>query len=245
MDFTTSNNPLLTRGFAVIAWRAAVSAVAGLLVSAFAAAALAVGTVGSVDRLALGHTISDSLAPMLSAIAGAGLVASTVVFVCLLINDVRRRAGPWLFAQRGLLVVPLRAIVGLIARIAVAGLAAIEVVARSSVVVEAIWLTRTVGKALGLVLVYVGGAGLCVLIYVGMILTGLYGVGQSTHMVVAILDDPPRPLAMGLRLGVAIAVMYAALGTLALCAWLAYRFTRFIRAAMQRAERAKMSIWPR
>lgn len=213
---------------------------AGLLVSAFAAAALAAGTVGSVDRLALGHTISDSLAPMLSAIAGAGLVASTVVFVCLLMNDVRRRAGPWLFAQRGLLLFPLRAIIWSIARIAVAGLAAIEVVARSTVVVEAIWLTRTVGKVLGLVLVYVGGAGLGVLVYVGMILTGLYGVGQSTHMVVAILDDPPRPLAMGLRLGVAIAVMYAALGALALCAWLAYRVTR---AAMQGAERVKISLW--
>lgn len=225
---------------ALVAWRAAVSALAGLLVSAFAAAALAVGTVGSVDRLALGHTISDSLAPILSAIAGAGLVASTVVFASLLMNDLRRRAGPWLFARRGLLLLPLRVIIWLIARIALAGLAAIEVVARSAVVVEAIWLTRTVGRVLGLVLVYVGGAGLAVLIYVGMILTGVYGVGQSTDMVVAILDDPPRPLAMGLRLGVAIAVMYAALGTLALCAWLAYRGTR---AARQGAERVKMALW--
>lgn len=198
------------------------------------------GTVGSVDRLALGHTISDSLAPILSAIAGAGLVASTVVFASLLMNDLRRRAGPWLFARRGLLLLPLRVIIWLIARIALAGLAAIEVVARSAVVVEAIWLTRTVGRVLGLVLVYVGGAGLAVLIYVGMILTGVYGVGQSTDMVVAILDDPPRPLAMGLRLGVAIAVMYAALGTLALCAWLAYRGTR---AARQGAERVKMALW--
>jgi hypothetical protein len=174
---------------------------------------------------------------MLSAVAGAGLIASAVVFVCLVMNDARRRVGPWLVAQRRHLLVPLRAITWVIARSALATVVAFQAVARSTVVVEAIWLTRTVGKALGLVLACVTGVGFVALIYVGIIVAGLACVSQSTRIVIAILDDPPRQLAMALGIGAATALMYAGLGAFALCAWLAYRVTR---AAMQRAKRAKM-----
>lgn len=200
----------------------------GLLVAAFASAALAFGTLGSVDRLAVGHTISDSLAPMLSAVAGAGLVSSAVVFVCLVMNDARRRVGPWLDAQRRHVVSPLRAIMRVIARSALASVGAVQVV-----VVEAIWLARTVGKALGLALACVTCVGFVALIYVGIIVASLACVSQSTRIVVAILDDPPRQLAMALGIGAATALMYAALGGFALCAWLPYRVTRAaIRAKM-------------
>ncbi len=226
---------------ALMAWRAAVSAVAGLLVSAFAAGALAVGTAGSVDRLSVGRTISDSLAPMLSAIAGAGLVASAVVFVCLLVNDARRRAGPWLVAQRRHVLIPLRAITWVIARGALATVVAVQAVARSTVVVEAIWLARTVGKTLGLVLACVTGLGFTVLIYVGIIMAGLACVQQATHIVVAILDDPPRQFAMALGIGAATLLMYVGLGAFALCAWLPYRAAR---AGMKRTG-ANLAVWRR
>lgn len=206
----------------------------GLLVSAFAAAALAVGTVGSVDRLAIGRTIADSLAPMVSAIAGAGLVASTVVFLCLLINDVRRRAGPWLVAQRRHVLFPLRAITWVITRSALATVVLVQAMARTTVVVEAVWLARTVGTALGLVLACVTVVGLSALTYVGTIVAGLVCVSQSTRIVVAIFDDPPRQLAMALGIVAATSLMYVGLGAFALCGWLAYRGMRW---GFQRAGR--------
>lgn len=171
---------------------------------------------------------------MLSTIAEAGLIASAIVFLSFLINDVRRQAGPWLVAQRRHVVSPLRAIMRLIGRGALALVVAVQVV-----VVEAIWLARTVGKALGLVLACVTGVGFVALIYVGIIVTSLACVSQSTRIIVAILDDPPRQLAMALGIGAATALMYAALGGFALCAWLPYRVTR---AAIKRAGRARIDV---
>lgn len=227
---------------ALVAWRAAVSAVAGLLVAAFAAAALAVGTVGSVDRLAIGHTISDSLATMLSAIAGAGLMASAVVFVCLVMNDARRRFGTWLVAQRRHVLAPLRAVTWVIARSALATVAAVQAVARSTVVVEAIWLARTVGKPLGSVLAWVTGVGFTALVYAGIIVAGLACVGQATNIIVAMLDDPPRQLAMVLGFVAATSLMYLGLGAFALCGWLACRLTRW---GVQRAGHTEVPAWRR
>ena len=224
-----------------IAWRAAVSAIAGLLVSAFAAAVLTFGASATAERLAVGRTISDSLAPLFSAVAGAGLIASVVVFACLVANDALRAAGRWLVAQRRWFVLVFRAITWsgariawLVAHIALAIVVALQYIARSTVVVEAVWLARTVGRAMGSVLVglmIVGGfaAG-----YVGLILVSLASITESTAMVVAILDDPPRTLAMALGFGGAAAIMYIGVGGLALCLWLPYYVTR---ASLRRAAR--------
>jgi hypothetical protein len=209
-----------------IAWRAAVSAIAGLLVSAFAAAALTFGAGASADRLAVDRAISDSLAPLLSAVAGAGFIASIVVFACLVTNDVLRVAGRWVVAQRRWFILLFRAITWLAARIALAMIVAFQYVVRSTVVVEAVWLVRIVGKWGGLVLVCLMTFGGCAAAYVGMILIGLSAIGESTAIVVSILDDPPRPLAMAFGLGGAAVLMYIGVGLFVLCLWLPYRLTR-------------------
>jgi len=215
-----------------IARRAAVSAIAGLLVAAFAAAALAFGTGIAADGMPVDRTISGSLAPVVSAIVGAGSLASIVVFACLVANDVVRKAGPWLLAQRGLLLGPFRAIAWLVAQIALAMVVAVQFVIRSTVVVEAVWLVRTVGRPMVLVLGYGALIGLCAIVYVGIIVIGFACIGESTRFLVAILDDPPRQFGMALGIGGATALMYVGVAALALCLWLAYRLTR---AGVQRA----------
>ena len=228
-----------------IAWQAAVSAIAGLLVSAFAAAALTFGAGASAERLAVGRSISDSLAPLFSAVAGAGLIASAVVFACLVTNDVLHAAGRWLVAQRRWFVLVFRAITWsgariawLVAHIALAIVVALQYIARSTVVVEAVWLARVVGKAVLAVLVWVmivgGLGGGFAAGYVGLILVSVTSITESTAMVVAILDDPPRTLAMALGFGGAAAIMYIGVGGLALCLWLPYYVTR---ASLRRAAR--------
>ena len=218
-----------------IAWRAAVSAIAGLLVSAFAAAALTFGAGASAERLAVGRTISEALAPLVSAVAGAGLIASIVVFACLVTNDVLRSAGRWLVAQRRWFVLLYRGMTWLVAYIALAIVAALQAVARSTVVAEAVWLVRTVGKAVGWgVLLFVVLVG-CAIPYFGAITLGLATVGQSTRIVVAMLDDPPRPLMMALGLGGAAVLMYIGIAAFALCAWITYQGARAgARAAARR-----------
>jgi hypothetical protein len=230
---------------ATIAWRAAVSAIAGLLVSAFAAAALAVGSGASADRLAVGRTILDSLAPLFSAVAGAGLIASIVVFACLVMNDVLRTAARWLVVQRRWFIAVFRSITWLgaqiawlVAHIALAVVVALQYVARSTVVVEAVWLARIVGRAVGLVLLCLMIVGGFAAAYIGLIVVSLTSITESTAIVVAILDDPPRPLALALGFGGAAAVMYIGVGALALCLWLPYHMTR---AGLRRAA----ARWPR
>jgi len=218
-----------------IVWRVAVSAIAGLLVAAFAAAALAFGTGMSADGLPVDHTISGSLAPVVSAIVGAGSLASIVVFACLVANDLVRKAGSWLVAQRGLLVGPFRAIAWLGAQIALALVVAILFVIRSAVVVEAVWLMRTIVWPVVLVFGYGAVLGLCATVYVGFIAIGFFCIRESTRFVVAILDDPPRPLTMALGLGGATVLMYIGIAAFALCAWIAYRAARAgARAAARR-----------
>lgn len=221
-----------------IAWRAAVSAIAGLLVSAFATAALTFGAGASAERLAVGRSISDSLASLFSAVAGAGLIASVVVFACLLTNDVLRAAGRWLVAQRRWFSLLFRAIAWSVAQIALAIVAALQYVARSTVVVEAVWLARVVGRAVGSVIVWVmivgGLGGGFAAGYVVLILVSVTSITESTAMVVAILDDPPRTLAIALGFGGAAAIMYIGVAALALCLWLPYYV---IRAARRRAAR--------
>ena len=224
-----------------IAWQAAVSAIAGLLVSAFAAAALTFGAGASAERLAAGRTISDSLAPLFSAVTGAGLIAGIVVFVCLVTNDVLRAAGRWLVAQRRWFVLVFRAITWsgariawLVAHIALAIVVALQYIARSTVVVEAVWLARVVGRAALSVLVWVMLVGGFAAGYVGLILVSVTSITESTAMVVAILDDPPRTLAMALGFGGAAAIMYIGVGALALCLWLPYHV---VRAGLRRAAR--------
>jgi hypothetical protein len=219
-----------------IAWRAAVSTIAGLLVSAFAAAALTLGPATSADRLAAGRTISESLAPLFSALASAGLIASIVVFACLVANDVLRAGGRWLVAQRRWFILLLRAFAWSVAQIALAIVAALQYVARSTVVVEAIWLARTVGKVLGWALLSGSVLAGCALLYFGAITLGLFTIGESTRIVVAMLDDPPRPLMMTLTLGGAAVLMYIGIAAFALCAWVTYQAARSsMRFAFRRA----------
>lgn len=219
----------------IIAWRAAVSAVGGLLVSAFAAAALTIGPGTAADRLAVGRTITDSLAPLFSAVAGAGLIASVVVFVSLVANDVLRVAGRWLVAQRRSFIAAFRSIKWLGAQIALAILVTIQSAARSLVVVEAVWLARTIGRALAFALVSGSVLAGCALLYFGAITLGLVSVRESTRIVVAMLDDPPRTLTMALGLGGAAVLMYIGIGAFALCAWVTYRATRaVVRFAVRR-----------
>lgn len=215
-----------------IALRAVVSGAAGLLVSAFAAVALSFGTVASAGPLAVGRTISGSLSPVLSAVVGAGFFASIVVLGCLVAHDLLRPAVPWLFAQRGLLLGPIRAITWLATRTARLTLVALQFVARSAVVVEAVWLVVTVGKAVGLVLACITAVGLTAITYIGTIGIGFISIGVSRDIVVAMLDDPPRPLTMALGIGGAIVLMYIGIAALTLCGWLAYRATR---AGLRRA----------
>lgn len=215
-----------------IALRAAVSAVAGLLVSVFAAVALSVVTVSSVDPLAIGRTISGSLAPVLLAIVGAGFLASVVVFGCLVAHDLLRGVGPWLIAKRGPLLGPFRVIAWLIARNALAIVVALQFVWRSPVVVEIVWLVLTIGKAVGLVLACITAVGLSAITYIGIIALGFASIGASTHIIVAMLEDPPRPLTMALGIGAAIVLTYIGVAAFALCGWLAYRATR---AGLRRA----------
>ena len=216
-----------------IAWRAAVSAIAGLLVSAFAAAVLTFGASATAERLAVGRTISDSLAPLFSAVAGAGLIASVVVFACLVANDVLRATGRWLVAQRRWFVLLFEAITWfgariawLIARIALAIVVALQYVAGSTVVVEAVWLARMVGRAAAWGLISFSLIAGCAVLYFGAITLGLFTITESTHIVVAMLDDPPRPLTMALGMGGATVLMYIGIAALALCGWVAYRGTR-------------------
>jgi len=228
----------LRTALTTIAWRAAVSAIAGLLVSAFAAAALTLGAGASAERLAVGRTISEALAPLFSAVAGAGLIASVVVFACLVANDLLRAIGRWLVAQRRCFSLLFRSIAWSVAQIALAIVAALQYVARSTVVVEAVWLARVVGRAVGSVIVWVmiigGLGGGFAAGYVVLILVSVTSITESTAMVVAILDDPPRTLAMALGFGGAAALMYIGVGALALCLWLPYYM---IRAGQRRAMR--------
>jgi hypothetical protein len=220
-----------------IAWRAAVSAVGGLLVSAFAAAALTLGPAASADRLAAGRTILDALAPLFSAVAGAGLIASIVVFACLVANDVLRSAGRWLVAQRRWFILLFRAITLFVTQIALAIVVALQYVARSMVVAEAIWLLRAIGRALAWALVSASVLAGCALLYFGAITLGLATVGESTRIVVAMLDDPPRPLTMALGLGGAVVLMYIGIAAFALCAWVTYQATRAsVRFAVRRVD---------
>jgi hypothetical protein len=209
-----------------IAWRASVSAIAGLLVSTFAAGALALGSGASADRLAVGRTILDSLAPLFSAVAGTGLIASVVVFACLIANDVLRATWRWLVAQRRRFILLFRAVAWSVTRTALAIVAALQFVARSTVVVEAIWLARTVGKVLGLALVSGSVLAGCALLYFGAITLGLFTIGESTRILVAMLDDPPRPLTMALTMGGAAALMYIGIAAFAVCAWVTYQAAR-------------------
>jgi hypothetical protein len=218
-----------------IAWRAAVSAIAGLLVSAFAAAALTFGAGASAERIAVGRTISDALAPLLSAVAGAGLIATVVVFGCLVMNDVLRAVGRWLAAQRRWFVLLFRRITWLIAQIALAIVKGLHAVARSTVVAEAVWLVRTVGKAVGWGVICFAVLVGCAVPYFGAITLGLFAIGESTRIVVTMLDDPPRPLTMALGLGGAAVLMYVGIAAFALCAWVTYLAARTgARAAARR-----------
>ena len=209
-----------------IARRAAVSIVAGLVVSAFAAAALALGTVGSADRLAVGRTIWGSLAPVFAAVAGAGFLAGIVVFACFLANDVVRAIGPWLVSQLRWLLAVFQAIAWLLAQILLVVVAALEYVARSEAFLEIVSLARTVGIAVGVLLAWAAAIAGFVGLNIGMLAFGFFGITESTRILVAMLDDPPRLVAMAYAVGGAFALMYIGVGAWMLCGWLDYRVTR-------------------
>ena len=178
---------------------------------------------------------------MLSAIAGTGLVASTVVLLCLLMNDVRRGAGPWFLAKRHHLLLPLRAIIWVLARIALATVTAFQIVARSGIVTEFLWLVRTAATALGWVLAFLIVVGGAAMMYFGTIAIGVACIGQSTHILTAILDDPPRQPVMTLGFGTATFLMYLGLGAFTVSVWMVCRVMRW---GLQRAH-AMTAVWRR
>jgi hypothetical protein len=200
--------------------------IAGLVVSAFAAGALVIGTVGSTDRLVVGRTIWSSLAAVSAAVAGAGFLACIVVFACFLAYDVVRAVGPWLVSQRRWLLAPFQAIAWLLAQILLVGVAALEYVARSEVFLELVSLARTVGIAVGALLVWAATIAGLVGLNIGIIALGFFGITESTRILVAMLDDPPRLVAMAYAVGGAFALMYIGVGAWMLCGWLDYRVTR-------------------
>ncbi len=104
-------------------------------------------------------------------------------------------------------------------------------------VIEAIWLARTFGRVLLLALVSGSVLAGCALLYFGAITLGLATVGESTRIVVAMLDDPPRPLTMALGMGGATVLMYIGIAVFALCAWVTYQATRAgVRFAARRMD---------
>jgi hypothetical protein len=200
--------------------------IAGLVVSAFAAGALVLGTVGSTDRLVVGRTIWSSLAAVSAAVAGAGFLACIVVFACFLAYDAVRAVGPWLVARRRRLLAPFQAIAWLLAQILLVVVAALDRVARSEVFLELVSLARTVGIAVGLLLAWAAIIAGFVGLNVGMLALGFFGITESTRILVAMLDDPPRLVAMAYAVGGAFALMYIGVGAWMLCGWLDYRVTR-------------------
>jgi len=218
-----------------ILWRAAVSTVAGLLVSAFAAAALTLGTITAADGLMVGRALSGSLASVFAAVVNAGRLTGIAVFACLIANDVVRGAAPWVIAQRRWLLGPFRLIAWSLAQIALAAVLAIQFVGRSTLFLDVVWLARTVGIAVGLALYWVMIVGGFVALNLGLIAIGVFGIGEGTRILGAILDDPPRPLAMALGIGTTFGVMYVAVGAFTLCGWLSYRLAQAgVRVAARR-----------
>jgi hypothetical protein len=213
-----------------IARRGAVSVVAGLIVSAFAAAALVLGTAGSNDQLAVGRTLWGSFAPVFSAVAGAGFLAGMVVFACLVANDILRAIGPWLVSQRRWLLAVFQAIAWILAwilaQILLVVVAALKYVAESEVFLELVSLARTVGIAVGVLLACAATVAGFVGLNTGLAALGFFGITESTRILVAMLDDPPRAVAMAYAVGGAFALMYIGVGALWLCGWLDYRMTR-------------------
>jgi hypothetical protein len=65
----------------------------------------------------------------------------------------------------------------------------------------------------------------CAVGYFGTIAIGFGGIGESTRIVVPILDVPPRP-PTALGIGGAVVPMYIAVEALMLGAWVANRVTR-------------------
>ena len=206
--------------------RAAVSVVAGLIVSAFAAAALVAGTMGSTDRLAVGRTLWGSLTAVFEAVAGAGFLASIVVFACLIGNDIARSVGRWVIFQRRRLLAPLHAVAWLLARILLVVVAALQYVVRSDVFRGLVSLVRTVGVAVGVMLAWAAIVAGAVGMNIGMAALGFFGVTESTRVLVAMLEDPPRPVGMAFAVGGSFALMYIGVGSLAVCGWLDYYLTR-------------------
>jgi len=200
--------------------------VAGLIVSAFAAAALVLGSAGSADRLAGGRTLWSSLTRVFEAVAGAGFLAGLVVFACLITNDTVRGVGPWIVAHCRRLGAPFRAVTWLLARILLAVVAALQDVARSAVFLWLVSLARTVGFAVGVVLAWAAIVAGIVGLNVGAVALGFFGITESTRILVAMLDDPPRPVAMAYAVGGAFALMYIGVGSLWLCGWLDCFVTR-------------------
>lgn len=214
-----------------IAWRVSISAIAGVLVSAFAAVALTLGT-DSAAELAAGLTNIGSMSPIFSAIVGAGFFASLAVFTCLVAYEVMRGARSWLVANRRLLLAPLRAVAWSATRSGLAIIAALRLVARSTVVEEAVWLVRIAGKVLIWVFAFCVAVGGSALIYLGVIGLGIASVSLSTRVVVAMLDDPPRPLTFALFTCAAVVCMYIGVAAFTLCGWWTYRMSR---AGLRRA----------
>jgi len=197
-----------------------------LLVSAFAAAALVLGTAASADRLAVGRTLWGSLAPVFSAVVGAGFLAGLVVFACLVGNDILRAVGPWLVSQRRWLVAVFQAIAWLLAQILLIVVVALKYVAESEVFLELVSLARTLGIAVGVLLACAATIAGVVGLNIGLVALGFYSIAESTRSLVATLDDPPRALAMAYAVGGAFALMYIGVGALWLCGWLDYRMAR-------------------
>jgi hypothetical protein len=193
------------------AWRAAISAVAGFLASIFALGALLFSLPADpMTRLVEDGRPSANVLGLLAAVAGAGLPVAITVLSCLLVWDAAR----WL---RGKIVFRRDAFSRALSDVAR------SIAAQGAIVVA--WV-RPVAVMVAHVILWVIGGGASVIAYLFPLSFGVMAVRESTLMVNALLEDPPSTAAMAIGMTGALGLMYAGIGLLAFCAWIAYQVAR-------------------
>ena len=82
------------------------------------------------------------------------------------------------------------------------------------------------GKALGWAFAFCAVVSGCALAYAIVVGIGVASMGETTRVVVMMLDDPPRPVIFALFMCAAVAYMYVGAAAFTLCGWTTYRATR-------------------
>lgn len=201
--------------------KAAVSLIAGLAVSVFAAVVLL--TVERPHLVDEGQLTPALAGTVLSVASGAGLPVATAVLLSLLAYDAIRWSVRFLVSRRHLLVL----FVKLVAHVIGAAFSALGGALHAALTSRlARWLARqarAMSFSVGQVLV--GGVVVfaCVFLYTGALSIGSIAVGQSARLVIALLNEPPATSAMVLGFAGAAALMYLGVGLFVACCYLAYR----------------------